>query len=253
MQIPGLLASGDAPEMWACGYNDGSDGAYARCNAGCVAKGLAAESRRNKKGSKRRMKKTMLLGVLMLSAAAGYAQESRQDVSFSGTGIFAPVIHGAANVQQSSTGALGLLLSYRYMVTPHSALEANYSFAQNNQKYSTSFQQNARVHSRQQEVTVAYVYSLNFKRFSPFAQVGVGTLLFTPVLDNHTNLLGTKSTKGIAGLFGGGLAYELSPSFDIRLEYRGFVVKTPNFGETNFSTNRYEVESMPAIGVAYHF
>ena len=108
------------------------------------------------------MKKTMLLGVLMLSAAAGYAQESRQDVSFSGTGIFGPTIHGAANVTQSSTGAAGLLLSYRYMVTPHSALEANYSFAQNNQKYATSFEPHARIHSRQQEITAAYVYSLNF-------------------------------------------------------------------------------------------
>ena len=56
------------------------------------------------------MKKTMLLAVLMLSAAAGYAQESRQDVSFSGAGIIAPTIHGAANVKQSSTDALGLLL-----------------------------------------------------------------------------------------------------------------------------------------------
>jgi hypothetical protein len=49
------------------------------------------------------------------------------------------------------------------------------------------------------------------------------------------------------------LAYELSPSFDIRVEYRGFLTKTPNFGETNFSTNRYEIISMPAVGVAYHF
>ena len=199
------------------------------------------------------MKKTMLLGVLMLSAAAGYAQESRQDVSFSGTGIFGPTIHGAANVTQSSTGAAGLLLSYRYMVTPHSALELNYSFAQNNQKYATSFEPHARIHSRQQEITAAYVYSLNFKRYSPFAEVGVGTMIFTPVQDNGTNLLGTKSTKGLGGLFGGGLAYELSPSFDIRVEYRGFLTKTPNFGETNFSTNRYEIISMPAIGVAYHF
>jgi opacity protein-like surface antigen len=199
------------------------------------------------------MKKTMLLSVLMLSAAAGYAQESRQDVSFSGTGIFGPTIHGAANVTQSSTGAAGLLLSYRYMVTPHSALELNYSFAQNNQKYATSFEPHARIHSRQQEITAAYVYSLNFKRYSPFAEVGVGTMIFTPVQDNGTNLLGTKSTKGLGGLFGGGLAYELSPSFDIRVEYRGFLTKTPNFGETNFSTNRYEIISMPAIGVAYHF
>jgi outer membrane immunogenic protein len=199
------------------------------------------------------MKKTMLLGVLMLSAAAGYAQESRQDVSFSGTGIFGPTVHGAANVQQRMTGALGLLLSYRYMLTPKSAIEVNYSFAQDSQKYATSFEPYARIHSRQQEVTGAYVYSLNFKRFSPFAEAGVGTLIFTPVLDNGTNLLGTKSTKGIAGLFGGGLAYELSPSFDIRAEYRGFITKTPSFGETNFETNRYEVISMPTIGVAYHF
>ena len=199
------------------------------------------------------MKKTMLLGVLMLSAAAGYAQESRQDVSFSGTGNFAPTIHGAANVDQKMTGSLGLLLSYRYMVTPRSALEANYSFMQDSQKYQTSFEPYARVHSRMQEISVAYVYSLNFKRFSPFAEAGAGTLIFTPVLDNGTNLLGTKSTKGIAGLFGGGVAYELSPSFDIRAEYRGLVVKSPNFGETNFSTNRYEVISMPTIGVAYHF
>jgi outer membrane immunogenic protein len=199
------------------------------------------------------MKKTMLLGVLMLSAAAGYAQESRQDVSFSGTGIFGPTVHGAANVDQRMTGALGLLTSYRYMLTPRSALELNYSFAQDSQKYHVNFDPNGRIHSREQEVTGAYVYSLNFKRYSPFAEVGIGTLIFTPVLDAGTNELGTKSTKGIAGLFGGGVAYELSPSFDIRAEYRGFLVKSPNFGISRFSTNRYEVISMPTIGVAYHF
>jgi opacity protein-like surface antigen len=199
------------------------------------------------------MKKTMLLGVLMLSAAAGYAQESRQDVSIGGTGIFGPTIHGAANVQQSMTGALGTLLSYRYMLTPHSAVEVNYSFAQDNQKYVTSFLPYARIHSREQEVTGAYVFGLTFKRYNPFIEAGVGTLIFTPVLDNETNLLGTKSTKGVTGLFGGGLAYELSPSFDIRIEYRGLLTKSPNFGESNFSTNRYEIISNPTVGVAYHF
>ena len=203
------------------------------------------------------MKKTMLLGVLMLSAAAGYAQESRQDVSFSGTGIFGPTIHGANDVQQSMTGALGLMLSYRYMLTPRSAVEVNYSFAQDNQKFLANFDPNVRIHARQQEVTGAYVFGLTFKRFNPFVEAGVGTLIFTPVLDNETNLLNTKTTKGVAGLFGGGLAYELSPSFDIRMEYRGLLTKTPSFGYTsgnlNFSTNRYEIISMPTIGVAYHF
>ena len=195
----------------------------------------------------------MLLGVLMLSAAAGYAQESRQDVSFSGVGIFGPSIHGANDVTQSMTGALGLVLSYRFMLTPRSAVEVNYGFGQDSQKYSVSFDLNGRIHSRQQEVTAAYVYGLTLKRFNPFVEAGVGTLIFTPVLDEGTNQLGTKSTKGPAGLFGGGLAYEISPSFDVRVEYRGLLTKPPSFGVANFSTNRYEVISEPTIGVAYHF
>jgi len=199
------------------------------------------------------MKKMMLLGALMLLAGRGYAQESRQDISISATGIFGPTIHGAANVKQSMTGAFGALLSYRYMLTPRSAVELNYSFAQDQQKYVTSFQPFPRVHSRQQEISAAYVYSMTFKRYTPFAEAGIGTMIFTPVLDNKTTLLGTKGSKNFGALFGGGLAYELSPSFDVRIEYRGFLTKTPSFGESSYVTNRYEVISIPAVGVAYHF
>jgi outer membrane immunogenic protein len=198
------------------------------------------------------MKKMMLLGALMLSAAAGYAQESRQDVSFSGTGFFGPQVNGNA-VQLNQTGALGLLASYRFMLTPHSALELNYGFQQNSEKFQTSFLQYGRVHAREQEITGAYVYSLNFKNFSPFVEAGVGGIVFTPIRDYGTTILDTKQNTNIGGLFGGGLAYELSPSFDIRAEYRGFVVKAPDFGLGDFKTNRYEVISIPAIGVAYHF
>ena len=62
-------------------------------------------------GIQRRMKKTMLLlGALMVSAAAGYAQESRQDVSVSGTAAFAPQITGNS-VQKNTSMTLGLLAS----------------------------------------------------------------------------------------------------------------------------------------------
>jgi opacity protein-like surface antigen len=200
------------------------------------------------------MKKTMLLGVLILSAAAGYAQESRQDASFSGTGFFGPQVNGNG-AQMNSTGSLGLVTSYRYMLTPRSALEMNYSFTQNQQKYliSTNEPYGQRIHSRQQEVTGAYVFNLTFKRYSPFLEAGVGTLIFSPIRDYGTQILDTKRNSNIGGLFGGGLAYELSPSFDIRVEYRGFLVKAPSYGVNNFGTNRYEVFSIPAVGVAYHF
>jgi opacity protein-like surface antigen len=197
------------------------------------------------------MKKMMLLAALILSAASGYGQESRQDVSVSGMGLFGPDVTGNA-VHMTQSVAPGFLASYRYMLTPRSALEVNYSFAQNSINYSTSFL-TGQVHTRQQEITGAYVYNLNFRNFNPFAEVGVGGLIFTPIHDYQSTSFDTKQNTNIGALFGAGVAYELSPSFDIRAEYRGFLVKSPNFGLDNFKTNRYEVISMPALGVAYHF
>ena len=199
------------------------------------------------------MKKTiLLLGALMLSVAAGYAQESRQDVSISASGDFAPVIHGNA-VQKTTTMTMGLLASYRYMLTPRSALELNYGYAQNRQKYVVYGKTNGGIHTLQQEFSGAYVYNLNFRNFNPFAEVGVGAIIFHPLLDAGTSQFDAKQNTNIGALFGAGLAYEISPSFDIRAEYRGFVVKTPDFGLDTFKTNRYEVVSKPTLGIAYHF
>jgi outer membrane immunogenic protein len=197
------------------------------------------------------MKKMMLLGALVLSSVAGHAQESRQDISISGYGLFAPQVNGNS-VKMNTSSTYGFLASYRYMLTPRSALEVNYSFAQNQQSYVTSFLTGS-IHQRQQEVSGAYVYNLNFKSFSPFVEAGVGGLIFTPLRDYQTTSFDTKQNTNIGALFGGGVAYELSPSFDIRAQYRGFIVKAPNFGLDNFKTNRYEVISMPALGIAYHF
>lgn len=200
------------------------------------------------------MKKTMLLGALLMMAATGFAQESRQDASVSGTGVFAPQANGNGT-QENATGALGLLLSYRYMLTPHSALELNYGFAQNQHIYRVSFNgpNGQRIHAREQEITGAYVYSRTYKRYNPFVEIGVGGLIYTPIADFGTQQLGTKQNTNVGGLFGGGVAYELSPSWDIRVEYRGFVAKVPDFGVADFKTNRYQVVSTPALGFAYHF
>jgi outer membrane immunogenic protein len=201
------------------------------------------------------MKKTMLLlGALMLSAAAGYAQESRQDLSISATAPFAPEIHGTG-VQKNTSMTLGFLVSYRYMLTPRSALEVNYGYAQNRQYYIVSGKNQGGIHTLQQEVSGAYVYNLNFRNFNPFAEIGVGTMIFHPILDAGSNQIDAKQNMNMGGLFGAGVAYEISPSFDVRVEYRGFVVKTPDFSLPGdiFKTNQYEVLSTPSVGIAYHF
>jgi opacity protein-like surface antigen len=195
----------------------------------------------------------LLLFVLTLGSAVGVAQESRQDVSVSGFAPISPDVRGNGVNPLSTTVTTGFLGSYRYMVTPRSALELNYGFAQYSFKYNTSSFPNGEVHGRQQEITGAYVYTRNYGRYNPFVELGVGGMIFTPIRDNGTHQLDTKQNTNVGALFGGGVAYELSPSFDIRVQYRGFLLKAPDFGKTEFKSNRYEVISMPTVGFAYHF
>lgn len=203
------------------------------------------------------MKKMMLLGALMMlcTAAVGHAQESRQDASISLFGVYAPAVYGLNVHPMTTTSTGGFLASYRYMLTPRSAVELNYTFAQDSIKYSNIAEPNSRVNTRMQEISGAYVYTRTYKRYNPFVEGGIGAEIFTPILDNGTTDLTIKQNMQIGGVFGGGLAYEISPSFDIRAEYRGFIMKAPTFGAADglFTTNRFYVLMTPSIGVAYHF
>jgi outer membrane immunogenic protein len=198
------------------------------------------------------MKKSLLLFLLLpLTAAAGFAQESRQDVSVSGTAVIPPFITGNA-VQLHATTGIGFLGSYRYLLTPHSGLEVNYQYAQQVQHYINPTN-NILIHDRFQEISGAYVHNFVFRNFNPFLEGGPAGIIFSPILDDKTQTQSAGRSTSFGGFYGGGFAYELSPSFDIRVEYRGIVVKAPSFNQNNLNTGRYYNISDPVIGVAYHF
>jgi opacity protein-like surface antigen len=205
------------------------------------------------------MKKFALFALLLtLSAVAGRAQESRQDVSISGSGVIEPLVYSSTNTTVSAKRGFGALFSYRYMLTPRGAVEANYSWTTNQIHYKgnsgASYDYKVNVHM--QELTAAYVYNFNYHKFNPFVEAGGGALLFGNVRNIGTTSLDFKSQTTIVGLYGAGIAYEISPSFDIRAEYRGFVSKVPNFGggiNGALNTNKYYNIYDPVIGVAYHF
>lgn len=209
------------------------------------------------------MKKiAVLFFLLAVCVAAGRAQESRQDISVSGIGLIEPFVASSTDVQVHSNAAYGGLLSYRFMLTPSSALEANYGITYQNQlHYIVGNTINAHVLTRTQEISAAYVRSFTYRKFNPFVEAGPAAIIFLPIVNGGTNLLGAKQQTEVGGLFGAGIAYEISPSFDIRAEYRGLVTKVPNFGfgsgagSYNLTTNRWYQPwiSAPAIGVAYHF
>ena len=207
------------------------------------------------------MKKiVLLLFLLAFCVAAGRAQESRQDISLSATGVVEPFIASSTDVQVHSNYALGALLSYRFMLTPTSALEANYGITyQNTFRYIVSSTNNYKILTRTQEISAAYVRSFVFKKFNPFVEAGPGALIFLPIRNSGTTLIDAKQQTEIGGMYGAGVAYEVSPSFDIRAEYRGWVTKVPTFGSgsgsttANLTTNKWFNIFVPSVGVAYHF
>jgi outer membrane immunogenic protein len=203
------------------------------------------------------MKKIAFFAFLVVVCAAeGRAQESRQDISLSGTTFIHPYISSSTDVQASAQRGFGAMLSYRFMLTPSSALEANYGITyQYKMHFIFSNTNNILINNRTQEVSFAYVHSFNFRKFNPFVEAGPGVGIFLPVRDLSTQSLDAKQQTDIGGMYGAGIAYEVSPSFDIRAEYRGFVTKVPTFGITspNIDTKRWYNIFIPAVGVAYHF
>jgi opacity protein-like surface antigen len=204
------------------------------------------------------MKKIALIAFLLaVCVAAGRAQESRQDISLSGTGLIEPFIGSSTDVYVSANRAFGALLSYRFMLTPSSALEANYGMTyENTIRYKSNSVYNTDVLTRTQEISAAYVRTFSYRKFNPFVEAGPAAFIFMPIRNSGTHgeyALDVKQQTGIGGIYGAGIAYEISPSFDIRAEYRGLVTKVPTFGEAQLKTNKWYNIYSPTIGVAYHF
>jgi opacity protein-like surface antigen len=201
------------------------------------------------------MKKIAIIAFLLaVGVAAGRAQESRQDVSISGTGLIEPFIASSTDVQVHSNRAFGALASYRFMLTPSSAVEGNYGITyQNTISFLVGNTNHYKVSTRTQEISGAYVRSFNYRKFNPFVEAGPVALIFLPIRNSGTTTLDGKQQTTVGGLYGGGVAYEISPSFDIRAEFRGEVTKVPSFGVASFASNKYYNIYNPTIGVAYHF
>ena len=201
------------------------------------------------------MKKIALIAFLLaVCVAAGRAQESRQDISLSGTGLIEPFIGSSTDVYVSANRAFGALASYRFMLTPSSAIEANYGITyQNKIHYVISNTNHYVVLTRTQEMSAAYVRSFNFRKYNPFIEAGPGAFIFLPIRNSGTTSLDVKQQTEIGAIYGAGIAREISPSFDVRAEFRGMITKVPTFGDTSFGTNKWYNVYNPVIGVAYHF
>jgi opacity protein-like surface antigen len=105
------------------------------------------------------------------------------------------------------------------------------------------------VESYNHEISAAYVFRMQGRRFTPFLLAGAGGLIFDP-----KNFAGASSQARAALVYGGGADFNLSRRVFLRAEYRGFVYDSPTYGLPGLAgadrvTNRAE----PSIGFGFRF
>lgn len=186
--------------------------------------------------------------LLLTSPALAQKNLRGLDVSINAFGQFTGTKSGNGVTDKPSRSA-GVLISVRKSYKPWLGYEVNWSYTRFSEAYSTfPFSVQDNLH----EFTAAYlIQSPKLLLFQPFATVGSGLLFFLPttVGGQHQNLQIRPP-----------LLYEVGVNLPLvtghigaRLEYRGLLYKTPDFGSPFFKTGTRRQTSEPAAGIYIRF
>ena len=183
-----------------------------------------------------------------LAALPVFAQEAgRSEVSVQALGSFVKSTTDNG-VQQGATDSGGVLANYRFFFTNNNGVEVNYGYSLNTQTYGLPTGP-VGVKSHQDEITAAYVYRHPLRHFTPFAEAGVGGLIFDP-----KDAPGASTQTRAAFVYGAGADFSLTKRVFLRAEYRGLVYDSPTFGLSDtLGSDRVTHRAEPSIGFGYRF
>jgi len=188
--------------------------------------------------------------VILLSAFACCAQESRSEFSLQGAGVFTQASSGNGYTY-SPTETGGFLIAYRYRLHRGLSAEFVYGFNRETQKYSyTGGAFNTQSNNHQATAgLVEALPSFGRARFSPYILAGGGALVFSPV---NQAVSGVEAQAKPTLVYGAGVNYPLSKRIAFRLEYRGLVYSAPDLGLSSLHTSITH-SAQPSVGMAFHF
>jgi opacity protein-like surface antigen len=185
----------------------------------------------------------LLLPMLLACALSAHAQ---YDINTSVYGDFTGSTSGSG-LTQKQTSSVGLLIGLRHYSSPLFGWEANYSYNPARQNYGgTGY---GFLSAQQHAGTVDYVVSMPMTpTLRPFALVGGGAFFFIP---NNGVALATSVRPTVN--FGFGADVALLPHIGVRVQYRGYFYRAPDFEQPAYSTNSYTLTSEPTAGLYFKF
>lgn len=214
----------------------------------------------------------LIAAAVLLFTSLGVSQDDGHfDASVNGAAVFTNESDGNG-IRQSATNGSNYFGTFRAKFNAKHSLVFNYGRAKDSQVYQTAF--DFHVLTTITEYSGAYVYSPFRKgRFEPFALVGAAALRFSPnstwvVLPDFAsnvpnrvliNLGAAKQTEP-AVLYGAGVDCRVYGRVALRLQYRGFFYRAPDFkvntasgGAVSFATASRGHMAEPSIGLVFRF
>ena len=198
------------------------------------------------------MKLTGLAVILVLFGISSWAQEVRNEVTVQGSGFFKKQTTGGG-ITDKPTNSGGVMAGYRFNLKNWLAVEGDYDYFRNDQKFSassgtTSIPMNVHAMTGTAIVKLPSFKMPAVKIVSPFVLAGGGAMFFDPRGGSVTK----EQTRG-AFVYGGGVDVPISKHFLVRAQYRGFVYKIPDFEMTRLKVDKYTHSAVPSAGLVFTF
>jgi outer membrane immunogenic protein len=188
-----------------------------------------------------------------LFTSLAQAQDNRSQVGASFTGDFSKQSEGNSVVLDPDQSA-GFELSYRFNLRPKATLELSYGFTRNNQNYTIPGPVVAPIQTNIHAVSAAYVLGVHpYAKLKPFILAGGSALIFSPTNTFENSSFGANVQTRPAVVYGGGADYTVYHNIAVRLQYRGFLYKAPDFGVSDFTTGSLGHMAEPSAGVVFNF
>jgi len=190
--------------------------------------------------------------LLVFSGIAMAQVETPSEVNVRFTGIIPKTTTGNG-ITDDPTRAGGFSAGYTFMFNNWMGVEGTYGWTRNTQNYSGDFG-TATVQANMHQYSGAVVLrpGLHLPRVQPYFLAGPGALRFSPT-DSLANMEGALSQTKAAFIYGGGADFNMTRRIGLRVDYRGFVTKPPDFTLSSLTVGSTTHLAQPSVGVFFKF
>jgi outer membrane immunogenic protein len=198
------------------------------------------------------------VAFIFLFISAGFAQDFKSEFSVQGTANL-PKNSTNIDIPHDATKSGGFLVGYRYHLNPWFALQGDYGYTRDTQKYFDPFFGETDIQANIHQLTGEAVISApSSSRVRPYGLAGIGGLFFRPTNSLNNNFIGVGQGSGNnqtkpAFVYGGGVDFDITRYMAFRAEYRGLLFKIPDFQLPGLASDNFTHIAQPSVGLVWRF